>query len=254
MYFLYCHWNFAVHHNFHVMLDRVDANACMGFHNSGAHEWFSFHSEMIGATVLCSSAFFLVILLENIIKPGYLQITLVQLVTVNFLYIEIPFAARQKEKFKPRYQFQLCWQVFCCFHWRACESVFDIWAGFEYNPLCYGLSCLPSRELDGICRVNWTVFRHSNRGTTCGAKLSALPQLAHFWHCWILQFGGTVFLEKFQMVGSFWEQHLLLFGSRCGVVSSIFFLIRLFNSDGFLPHFHHAALILHLHNWADHNF
>ncbi len=90
------------------MLDRVDANACMGFHNSGAHEWFSFHSEMIGATVLCSSAFFLVILLENIIKPGYLQITLVQLVTMNFLYIEIPFAVRQEEKFKPRYQFQLC--------------------------------------------------------------------------------------------------------------------------------------------------
>lgn len=168
---------------------------------------------------------FLVILLENIIKPGYLQITLVQLVTVNFLYIEIPIAAREKEKFKPRYQFQLFWQVFCCFHCRACESFFDIWAGFEYNPLCYGLSCLPSREFDDICRVNWTVFRHSKRGTTRGAKLSALPQLAHFWHCWILQFGGTVFLEKFQMVGSFWEQQLLLFGPRCGVVTSIFFLI-----------------------------
>jgi hypothetical protein len=113
---------------------------------------------------------------------------------------------------------------------------------------------LPSRDFDDICRVNWTVFRHSKWGTTCGAKLSALPQLAHFWHCWILQFGGTVFLEKFQVVGSFWEQQLLLFGSRCGVVTSIFFLIRLFNSDGFLPNFHHAALILHLCNWADHNF
>jgi hypothetical protein len=90
------------------MLDHVDANACMGFHNSGAHECLGFHSEMTGDTVLCSSAFFLVILPENIIKPGYLQITLVQLVTVNFLYIEIPIAAREKEKFKPRYQFQLC--------------------------------------------------------------------------------------------------------------------------------------------------
>jgi hypothetical protein len=43
------------------MLDHVDANACMGFHNSGAHECLGFHSEMTGATVLCSSAFVLVI-------------------------------------------------------------------------------------------------------------------------------------------------------------------------------------------------
>jgi hypothetical protein len=79
------------------MLDHVDANACMGFHYSGAHECLGFHSEMTGATVLCSSAFYLVVLLENIIKPGYLQITLVQLVTVNFLYIEFPLLLGRKK-------------------------------------------------------------------------------------------------------------------------------------------------------------
>lgn len=135
MYFLYCHWNFAVHHNFQVMLDHVDANACMGFHNSGAHECLGFHLEMAGDIVFCSSAFFLVILPENIIKPSYLQITLVQLVTVNFLYIETPIAAREKEKFKPRYQFQLCWQVFCCFRCRACES-----CSMDYHKIHLALS------------------------------------------------------------------------------------------------------------------
>jgi hypothetical protein len=42
----------------------------MAFHNAAANEWLGFRLEMIGATVLCTSALFLVILPENVIKPG----------------------------------------------------------------------------------------------------------------------------------------------------------------------------------------
>jgi ATP-binding cassette subfamily C (CFTR/MRP) protein 2 len=47
----------------------------MAFHNAAANEWLGFRLEMIGATVLCTSALFLVILPENVIKPGSLLYT-----------------------------------------------------------------------------------------------------------------------------------------------------------------------------------
>jgi ATP-binding cassette subfamily C (CFTR/MRP) protein 2 len=56
-------------------LDCIDKNARMAFHNVAANEWLGFRLEMIGATVLCTSALFLVILPENVIKPGSLLYT-----------------------------------------------------------------------------------------------------------------------------------------------------------------------------------
>jgi hypothetical protein len=61
--------------SFQGNLDCIDTNARMAFHNAAANEWLGFRLEMIGATVLCTSALFLVILPENVIKPGSLLYT-----------------------------------------------------------------------------------------------------------------------------------------------------------------------------------
>ncbi|XP_078439730.1 multidrug resistance-associated protein 4 [Wolffia australiana] len=57
-------------------LKRVDCNLTMDFHNNGSNEWLGFRLELLGSFILCFSAFFMVILPSNIVKPEYVGLSL----------------------------------------------------------------------------------------------------------------------------------------------------------------------------------
>ncbi|CAK9204941.1 unnamed protein product [Sphagnum jensenii] len=78
-------------------LDCVDTNARMAFHNAAANEWLGFRLEMIGATVLCTSALFLVILPENVIKPELVGLSLTYGLALNSCLSAVVFLACQVE-------------------------------------------------------------------------------------------------------------------------------------------------------------
>ncbi|XP_057868476.1 ABC transporter C family member 14 [Cryptomeria japonica] len=59
-----------------VNVDRVNSNLRMDFHNNASNEWLGYRLEMIGTTVLCASALFLVCLPSNIIKPELVGLSL----------------------------------------------------------------------------------------------------------------------------------------------------------------------------------
>ncbi|KAI3910254.1 hypothetical protein MKW92_019630 [Papaver armeniacum] len=56
--------------------NRVNTNLRMDFHNNGSNEWLGFRLELVGSMVLCLSAFFMVMLPTNFIKPEYVGLSL----------------------------------------------------------------------------------------------------------------------------------------------------------------------------------
>ncbi|RZC52528.1 hypothetical protein C5167_020953 [Papaver somniferum] len=56
--------------------NRVNTNLRMDFHNNGSNEWLGFRLELVGSMVLCLSAFFMVSLPTNFIKPEYVGLSL----------------------------------------------------------------------------------------------------------------------------------------------------------------------------------
>uniref|UniRef100_A0A0C9S8B2 TSA: Wollemia nobilis Ref_Wollemi_Transcript_11795_5173 transcribed RNA sequence n=1 Tax=Wollemia nobilis TaxID=56998 RepID=A0A0C9S8B2_9CONI len=59
-----------------VNIDRVNSNLRMDFHNNASNEWLGYRLDMIGTTVLCASALFLVSLPSNFIKPELVGLSL----------------------------------------------------------------------------------------------------------------------------------------------------------------------------------
>lgn len=60
----------------HENIKRVNANLRMDFHNNGSNEWLGFRLELIGSSILCVSALFLILLPSTIIKPENVGLTL----------------------------------------------------------------------------------------------------------------------------------------------------------------------------------
>ncbi|KAI3927981.1 hypothetical protein MKW98_023582 [Papaver atlanticum] len=56
--------------------NRVNTNLRMDFHNNGSNEWLGFRLELVGSMVLCLSAFFMILLPTNFIKPEYVGLSL----------------------------------------------------------------------------------------------------------------------------------------------------------------------------------
>jgi hypothetical protein len=50
-------------------LIRVNTNLKMDFHFNASNEWLGFRLEIIGASILCMTAFLLVVLTEGVVKP-----------------------------------------------------------------------------------------------------------------------------------------------------------------------------------------
>ncbi|KAL2507646.1 ABC transporter C family member 4 [Forsythia ovata] len=57
-------------------INRVNANLRMDFHNNGSNEWLGFRLELIGCSVLCISALFMIVLPSSIIKPENVGLSL----------------------------------------------------------------------------------------------------------------------------------------------------------------------------------
>jgi len=51
-------------------IKRVKSNLLMDFHNFSSNAWLGFRLELLGNIVFCFSAMFMVMLPNNIIKPG----------------------------------------------------------------------------------------------------------------------------------------------------------------------------------------
>lgn len=57
-------------------VNRVNANLRMDFHNNGSNEWLGFRLELIGSSILCISAVFMVLLPSSIIRPENVGLSL----------------------------------------------------------------------------------------------------------------------------------------------------------------------------------
>ncbi|GMH30982.1 hypothetical protein Nepgr_032825 [Nepenthes gracilis] len=57
-------------------VNRVNGNLCMDFHNNGSNEWLGFRLELIGCSMLCISAFFMILLPSSVIKPENVGLSL----------------------------------------------------------------------------------------------------------------------------------------------------------------------------------